>query len=119
MDIDIAVWLAGLVFVLLTWLLMATGWGFVDRVDKEGFVFRSLLRTTRFIRWESLVASVQHSTSVLPRVIVRLSDRRFSSLHTSFAILLRQRESDREFLNAIQNQFKVVPVENIQDLKRW
>lgn len=119
MNIDIAVWVGSLLFVIGVWLLMAKEWGFVERADHEGFVFRSVLRTTRFVRWDSVAGSVQCFTSLLPRIIVRLRDRRFAKLQTSFAILLRHRQPDRDFLSRVQERFKVIPVEKISQLNEW
>lgn len=116
MDVDVVIWLGVLAFVLVGWIYVAAGWGFVERVDADGFTLRTILRTRRLILWDSLDSSVQQFTSFLPRFLVRLRKRRFIQMRSSFAILLRSRSIDQAFANEIQRRFAIVPVERPGDL---
>jgi hypothetical protein len=110
------IWFSALVFVIAVWVYMASEWGFVDRVDDKAFVFRSLLRKQHTVEWNAVTPSVQEFTSFLPRIIVRLRDKKFGRLHSSFAVLLRDRDVDRAFADHVRRHFQVVPVERFGDL---
>lgn len=118
-DIDLIIWFGGLLFTIFIWIVVASQWGFVRSMDESGFVMRTLLMTRRVIPWQALDESVQQVGWPLPRIIVRMRDRGFMKLHTSFAVLLRDRPMDRAFVEAVRMRHRVVPVENIQDLMKW
>jgi len=118
-DIDLLIWLGGLVFVLAGWFYVASEWGSVDSVVEDGFSFRSFVMTRRFVRWETLSDTVQEFRSPLPRVILRRRDQGFLQLHRSFPIVLRNRNIDRTFLEAIRERFRVILVENTIDMRKW
>ena len=116
LDFEFAVWLAVTFFVILGWSYMATQWGFLDSFEHAGFTMRTILRTRRFIRWDSLDKVVREYRDFLPRLSVRPRDKRFLQLYPSFVILLRRRAVDEAFANEVRSRFAVVQVNNIDDL---
>ena len=116
MDFDIAVWVAVLVFVFSVWFYMAAEWGFIEEIEASGFVIRTILRTRRVILWASVAPSVQEFTTFLPRFVIRVRDRRFMTMHASFAVLRRNRPIDQLFADELRRRFQLVEVASLRDL---
>jgi|ERR1051326_486817 hypothetical protein len=107
MDADLVIWLAVLVFVIAGWIYMAGEWGFVESFDERAFTLRTLLGTKRIITWNSLETSVQEFAPFLPRFVFRCQDRGAFAIRTSFAVLIRRRSIDDEFVISVRKRFQL------------
>lgn len=106
-------WFLLVVLILLHWFRSAASWGVVMLLTESGFRFRSILGRTIEYSWSDFDARARLFADLIPRVELKLRNRR-----ESIAVIMRRRPEDQRFREEVGKHLQLEPIRNLPDLIR-
>jgi hypothetical protein len=94
-------WLAFFGLILLGWVNLLRGAGWISRIEEDGFLFRPILGRETYYDYSVFRLPVKEENSGWRRVLLPFAGSVFLRLRRNVCVFLRDADLDRQFLSAV------------------